>query len=220
MAKPPTKAQIQAENDVLKKKLAEAESAAKDLEDTLEEMSSTQEWDSKKRTEMDRAHRETMSDLEKMTANFHELKRELADTKKALEHSEEEIDQMNQVFAGFTGDGSAQLPGKMKAYTKYSYFVEKKMGLGRNGKRLLHGGATAGATYGVGKYLETGVIVDNPLTSMAVAAGVGVISTVVLDATVMDKKEMLKMRLAELGEMTQSEQKDLVQAAVAAKIAS
>jgi len=36
----------------------------------------------------------------------------------------------------------------------------------------------------------------------------------------MDKQEMLKMRLAELDEMTKKEQVELVQAAVAAKAAS
>jgi hypothetical protein len=175
MAKPPTKAEIQAENDKLKKQLAEAAKEINDLEEAVETREET------------------------------------------IEQLREEANQMNHTFLGAV---SAQPPGEMKAYTKYSYFVEKKMGLGRNGKRLLHGGVTAGATYGVGKYLGTEAIVDNPLASMAVAAGVGIVGTAILDATVMDKQEMLKMRLAELDEMTKKEQVELVQAAVAAKAAS
>jgi hypothetical protein len=153
-----------------------------------------------------------------------EDKKRLEEVENLLEESEErsddyreEIAQMNSLFIGA---GSSSPPGDMKTYTKYSYFVEKKMALGRNGKRLLHGGVAAGATYGVGKYLGTESIVDNPLTSMAVAAGVGIVGTAILDATVMDKQEMLKMRLAELDEMTKKDQVELVQAAVAAKAAS
>ena len=175
MPRPPTKSQIQAENDSLKKQLAEAAKEINDLEEAVE----TQE--------------------------------------ETIEQLREEAHQMSQTFVGA---GSVQPPGEMKAYTKYSYFVEKKMALGRNGKRLLHGGVAAGATYGVGKYLGTEAIVDNPLTSMAVAAGVGIVGTAILDATVMDKQEMLKMRLAELDEMTKKDQVELVQAAVAAKAAS
>ena len=160
---------------------------------------------------------ELQEQLDEAKTKIADLEQVIEDYADQIEGLEEEIDQMNQVLSG---GGSSEPLGDMKAYTKYSYFVEKKMGLGRNGKRLSHGGIAAGATYGIGKYLDTEVIMDNPLTSMAVAAGVGILGTAVLDATVMNKQEMLKMRLAELDEMTKKEQSDLLQAAVAAKLAS
>lgn len=189
MAKAPTKADIQAENDDLKKKLSEAESAVKELEDTLEEMSSTQEWNSKKRTEMDRAHRETMSDLEKMTANFNELKQELADTKKALESAEEEIDQNKNT----TPPQDVKPMSEMKFYTKYSDFMENTLDLGRNGKRAVHGGAAAAGTWAAGTYGGVEIISQNMPVAMGVGAAVGFLGTVALDKMIITPEEEAKL---------------------------
>ena len=189
MSKPPTKAEIQAENDDLKKKLAEAESATKDLEDILEEMSSAQEWNSKKRTEMDQAHRETMSDLEKMTANFIELKQELADTKKALESAEEEINQNKTT----TPPQDVKPMSDMKLYTKYSDFMENTLDLGRNGKRAVHGGAAAAGTWAAGTYGGVEIISQNMPVAMGVGAAVGFLGTVALDKMIITPEEEAKL---------------------------
>ena len=223
MPRPPTKSQIQAENDSLKQELALAK---------------------KKFLESDADHRETLAELDDVAneliverernreigVGLASLEEDLQDAKDRLSESNqtteevreellqtrEEITQLqNTISAGF----SAKPVGEMKVYTKYSYFVEKTCGLGRNGKRVLHGGVAAGATYGMGHYLGTEVIVNNPMTSMAIAAGAGFVGTAILDSVLLDKEEILKMRMAELEEMTTTEQLTLQASVIAARLA-
>jgi chromosome segregation ATPase len=189
MPRPPTKSQIQAENDSLKKQLAEAAGAFEELEGAAEEMSSKLDASRKKRTEMDQAHRETMSDLEKMTANFNELKRELADTKKALESAEEEINQKTNT----TPPQDVKPMSEMKFYTKYSDFMENALDLGRNGKRAVHGGAAAAGTWAAGTYGGIEVISQNMPVAMGVGAAVGFLGTVALDKMVITPEEEAKL---------------------------
>jgi myosin heavy subunit len=189
MPRPPTKSQVQAENDRLKKQLAEAESAIEELEGAAEAMSSTLDESRKKRTEMDRAHRETLSDLEKMTANFINLKRELADTKKALESAEEEIKQNTHT----TPPQDVKPMSEMKFYTKYSDFMENTLDLGRNGKRAVHGGAAAAGTWAAGTYGGIEIISQNMPVAMGVGAAVGFLGTVALDKMVITPEEEAKL---------------------------
>lgn len=223
MPKPPTKAQIQAENDKLKQELALAK---------------------KKFLESDADHRETLAELddvanalisergrnEELSIGLSNLEEDLQDAKDRLSESNrttdevrEELrqtrDEITQFQNTLSAGISAEPVGEMKAYTKYSYFVEKTCGLGRNGKRVLHGGVAAGATYGVGHYLGTEVIVNNPMTSMAIAAGAGFVGTAILDSVLLDKEEILKMRMAELEEMTTTEQLTLQASVIAARMA-
>ena len=80
----------------------------------------------------------------------------------------------------------------MNPWTKYSYFIEQSCALGRNGKRLLHGGATAGAMIGIAKYANIEVLNENPVKTALAAAATGFVATAVTDHLVMTREEMLK----------------------------
>jgi hypothetical protein len=93
---------------------------------------------------------------------------------------------------------------EMRAYTKYSFFVERSMGLGRNGKRLLHGGVAAAGTWAAGHY--GGVeIINNNMPQAIVAGGVaGVGLTVLADFALLDDHEQALMDLESVRRSEQS----------------
>lgn len=78
---------------------------------------------------------------------------------------------------------------EMNAWTKYSGFVEDTLGLGRNGKRLAHGGLAAGATYAAGRYGGIEAINNNMPVAMAAAGGTGVALTIAADVMFIDAQQ-------------------------------
>lgn len=87
---------------------------------------------------------------------------------------------------------------EMRAYTKYSFFMERSLGLGRNGKRLAHGGLAAAGTWAAGHYGGVEIINQN-MPQAIVAGGVaGVGLTVLADMALIDDHEQALMDLESL----------------------
>lgn len=93
---------------------------------------------------------------------------------------------------------------EMRAYTKYSFFVENSLGLGRNGKRLLHGGIAAGGTWAAGHYGGVEVINNNMPQAIAIGGVAGVGLTVLADFALLDDREQALMELERERRMEQS----------------
>lgn len=87
---------------------------------------------------------------------------------------------------------------EMRAYTKYSFFIERKVGLGRNGKRLLHGAAGAGAVYAAGYYGDVTYINENMPQALVIGGATGVIATVIADSVLITDHEQALMDLESL----------------------
>jgi hypothetical protein len=77
----------------------------------------------------------------------------------------------------------------MKAYTKYSNFMENTIGLGRNGKRLAHGGAVGGGVFAAGHYGGVQVIQDNTLAAVGAGVVTGFLGTLALDLMLLDTEQ-------------------------------
>ena len=86
----------------------------------------------------------------------------------------------------------------MKVYTKYSFFVENTLGLGRNGKRLAHGGLAAAGTWAAGTYGGVEYINANMPQALVVAGVAGVGVTVLADYALLDDHEEALMALEKL----------------------
>ena len=90
--------------------------------------------------------------------------------------------------------------GKMNAYTKYSGFMENSLGLGRNGKRLAHGGIVAGGTWAAGRYGGVEVINNNLPAALGIGAAAGFLGTVALDNMFIDDEQEYLLLVASLKE--------------------
>lgn len=77
----------------------------------------------------------------------------------------------------------------MKAYTKYSNFMENTVGLGRNGKRLAHGGLVGGGVFAAGHYGGVEVIQSNLVASVGAGVATGFLGTLALDAMLLDSEQ-------------------------------
>ena len=77
----------------------------------------------------------------------------------------------------------------MKAYTKYSNFMENTVGLGRNGKRLAHGGLVGGGVFAAGHYGGVEIIQNNMLASVGAGVATGFLGTIALDAMLLDSEQ-------------------------------
>lgn len=86
----------------------------------------------------------------------------------------------------------------MKAYTRYSYFVERKLGLGRTGKRLAHGAAVGGGVFAAGHYGGVEIIQSNLIASVGAGVATGFLGTLALDAMLLDAEEEALMLQAEI----------------------
>lgn len=83
-------------------------------------------------------------------------------------------------------------------WAKYSHLTENQLGLGRNGKRLLHGGMAAGATFAAGEYAGVEIINNNMPAALGGAAVTGIAVTVVVDKMALDADQeawIIKQRL-------------------------
>ena len=85
----------------------------------------------------------------------------------------------------------------MKAYTKYSNFMENTVGLGRNGKRLAHGAAVGGGVFAAGHY-GVQVIQDNTLAAVGAGVVTGFLGTLALDAMLLDTEQEAFMLQAKI----------------------
>lgn len=84
--------------------------------------------------------------------------------------------------------------GQMGIYTRYSYFMEEKLGLGRNGKRLAHGGVVAGGVFAAGRYGGVEIINQNMPAALAAGAATGFLGTVAADMLFIDAEQEALMR--------------------------
>lgn len=85
---------------------------------------------------------------------------------------------------------------EMSAYGKYSNFVENSLGIGRNGKRILHGGATAAGTWAAGHYGGVEMINNNMTTALVGGAAVGVVGTIAMDHLFLSEEEEANLLLS------------------------
>jgi hypothetical protein len=90
--------------------------------------------------------------------------------------------------------------GKMNGYTKYSGFMENSLGLGRNGKRLAHGGIVAGGTWAAGRYGNIEIINNNLPAALGIGAAAGFLGTVALDNMFIDDEQEYLLLVASLKE--------------------
>lgn len=86
----------------------------------------------------------------------------------------------------------------MRAYTRFSYFVEDTLELGRNGKRAAVGGIAAGGTFAAGHYGGVEVINNNMPQAIIGAAVAGFGLTMLADFALIDDHEEALMSLARL----------------------
>lgn len=77
----------------------------------------------------------------------------------------------------------------MRAYTKYSNFMENTVGLGRNGKRIAHGAAVGGGVFVAGHYGGVEIIQNNMLAAVGAGVAGGFIGTIALDAMLLDAEQ-------------------------------
>jgi len=84
---------------------------------------------------------------------------------------------------------------QMNAYTSYSYFMEETVGLGRNGKRLAHGGVVAGGTWAAGRYGGVEIINNNLPAALGIGAAAGFLGTVAMDKMFIDSEQEALMRI-------------------------
>ena len=89
----------------------------------------------------------------------------------------------------------AEKSNTMNAYTSYSYFMEETVGLGRNGKRLAHGGVVAGGTWAAGRYGGVEVINNNLPAALGIGAAAGFLGTVAMDKMFIDSQQEALMRI-------------------------
>jgi hypothetical protein len=80
-------------------------------------------------------------------------------------------------------------------YSNASYFLEEKVGLGRNGKRLSVGAGVGAGTWAAGHY--GGVELINENMPFAIGAGVtaGVVGTALMDHLMIDAEQEALMEL-------------------------
>jgi hypothetical protein len=92
---------------------------------------------------------------------------------------------------------------ELNMYSKYSYFAEETLGLGRNGKRVAHAGGAAAGTWAAGNYGGLELVNNNLPVALAVGAGAGALLTAALDHLFIDTEQealMFAKKLAEIDE--------------------
>lgn len=85
---------------------------------------------------------------------------------------------------------------EISAYGKYSGFVENTLGIGRNGKRVLHGSATAAGTWAAGHYGGIELINNNMPTALIGGAVAGVLGTVAMDHLFLSEEDEASLLLS------------------------
>ena len=102
---------------------------------------------------------------------------------------------------------------EMNAYAKYSYFMEDTVGLGRNGKRIAHGGVVAGGVWAAGHYGNVEIINSNMPAALGIGAATGFLGTVAMDKLFIDAEQEFLMHRRRLSDADPETQKLLMESA-------
>jgi len=102
-----------------------------------------------------------------------------------------------------TESRTAMAKKEMNAYTSYSNLIENKMGIGRNGKRALHGGIAAAGTWAAGHYGGVGIIATNMPTAIGIGAATGFLATVAADKLFIDDTQEFLLELSRVESLSE-----------------
>jgi hypothetical protein len=106
--------------------------------------------------------------------------------------------------------GKKSKKNEMGLYAKYSGFVENKLGLGRTGKRLAHGGATAGGTWAAGHYGGVEIINQNMPAALIGGAAAGIIGTVAMDHLFLSDEDQSNLLLDLVKQSSEEVQEEML----------
>lgn len=98
---------------------------------------------------------------------------------------------------------TSRMATKMNYWTRYSNMVENRMGLGRTGKRALHGGAAAAGTWAAGHYGGVSVITNNTPVAIGVGAAAGFLATVAADKLFIDDTQEFLLELSRVESLSE-----------------
>ena len=85
-----------------------------------------------------------------------------------------------------------------------------KVGVGKTGVAIVHGGVAAGGTYALGKYANIDIINANVLPAVGIAGAVGVASTLLMNAVMIGENEKVTLEMRRVMRMTPAEQSKLL----------